>query len=233
MNLAIMQPYLFPYIGYFQLIHAVNLFVVYDDVQYRKGGYINRNRILVNNAVQPFTFGVKKDSTFLNINQRVFCQNIANVKCNFLKTLELGYRNASQYNEFMPVLENIISCPEDRISRFIYNSLLLLIDYMGIKTKLMESSTLDYDRNKKGQDKVLELNRHFKSRRYINAIGGQDLYDKEVFASNNIELLFLQPEITPYQQNSVSFIPSLSIVDQLMNVPRQELGRHLSNYKLI
>ena len=79
MTVAIMQPYLFPYIGYWQLIHAVDTFVIFDDVNYIKKGYINRNNILVNGQKQTFTLELMSASQNKLINDIDIGNNIEKV----------------------------------------------------------------------------------------------------------------------------------------------------------
>src|SRR5690242_636845 len=98
LKIAIMQPYLFPYIGYFQLINAVDKFVIHDDVQFIKGGWINRNQILVNNREFMFTFSIKKDSSSHNINKRYFSDKFEAEKNKFLRTLKANYGKCERYN---------------------------------------------------------------------------------------------------------------------------------------
>ncbi len=74
MKLAIMQPYFFPYIGYFQLINTVDEFVVYDNIEFTKKGWINRNRILVNGKDEYITLPIKKDSDFLHVKDRFLAE---------------------------------------------------------------------------------------------------------------------------------------------------------------
>ena len=69
MKLAIMQPYIFPYLGYFQLLNSVDHFVFYDDVNFIKGGWVNRNQLLINNQNKFFTVPLKKIISFTPINE--------------------------------------------------------------------------------------------------------------------------------------------------------------------
>src|SRR5882724_10468265 len=94
MKLGIMQPYIFPYIGYFQLIAAVDHFVIHDDVQWIKSGWINRNRILANNQPGYITLPVRSGSSFLNINEREYVPEIENHKKRILRQIEGAYRKA-------------------------------------------------------------------------------------------------------------------------------------------
>ncbi|HEU5140600.1 MAG TPA: WbqC family protein, partial [Bacillales bacterium] len=108
MKTGIMQTYLFPYIGYFQLIHSVDQFVIYDDVQYIKSGWINRNRILVNQKDFMFTLSLKKASSSLNINERYFSKNFGRERDRLLKTLKESYGQMDDYENVSTLLENAL-----------------------------------------------------------------------------------------------------------------------------
>lgn len=234
MKLAIMQPYLFPYIGYFQLIQAVDKFVIYDDVQYMKGGWINRNRVLVNKSPYTFTFSVKKDSFEKNINERYFNQNFNKERKKFLKTITESYGKATNFNEVFPLIEESlqVNIQEQNISDVITRSIKMIADYLGIDTQFILSSDLEKSSEDRAE-RIIEINRLLDTNHYINAIGGKELYTKEYFDERNIKLNFLRTnrDLT-YDQNIEEFIPNLSIIDILMFNSREEISAFLNKYTL-
>ena len=123
MKLASMQPYLFPYLGYFQLIRAAGRFVVSDDVQYIRGGWINRNRILSGNKPLLFTFSVKRASHSLNINERYFSEKNAEDKKGFIHMLHSAYAKAPYYDPTIRLIHNILENREQNVSHFIEQSI--------------------------------------------------------------------------------------------------------------
>ncbi len=234
MKLAIMHPYLFPYIGYFQLIQAVDKFVIYDDVQYMKGGWINRNRVLVNKSPYTFTFSVKKDSFEKNINERYFNQNFNKERKKFLKTITESYGKATNFNEVFPLIEESlqVNIQEQNISDVITRSIKMIADYLGIDTQFILSSDLEKSSEDRAE-RIIEINRLLDTNHYINAIGGKELYTKEYFDERNIKLNFLRTnrDLT-YDQNIEEFIPNLSIIDILMFNSREEISAFLNKYTL-
>ncbi|MBU2891931.1 WbqC family protein [Colwellia sp. D2M02] len=216
MKLAIMQPYFFPYIGYFQLINAVDEFVIYDDIQYTKKGWINRNRILQNGSDSYITLPLKKASDYLNVNERFLSDTWPKERQKLLNKIANSYRKAPYFSAVYPVIEEIVTYESNNLFDYLYNSITLLMEYMNITTKLVVSSTLAIDNNLTSENKVLAICKAMMATEYINPIGGTDLYQHEHFAQNKINLHFLQSEPLSYPQFNSEFIPWLSIIDILM-----------------
>ena len=228
-----MQPYLFPYIGYFQLIKAVDKFVIYDDVQYIKGGWINRNRIQIDNKDYLFTFNIKRDSLSLPINQRVFASNFSEIKEKFLSLLFHVYHKAPHFSSTQFLVKDILSFPEHNVSSFITNSLQMVCSYMNITTPFILSSQIKKNNLLKGQERVVDINLAMGSTHYINLMGGINLYTKEKFDANGIKLNFIKMRNFEYQQFGKKFIPNLSILDVLMLNDLKSIKTMLSAYDLV
>ncbi len=229
MTLAIMQPYLFPYIGYWQLIGTVDTFVIYDDVSFIKQGYINKNNILSNNKTQPFTLELIGASSNKLINEIKVGNNTKKI----LKTIKQNYIKASYFKNIYPILEDILNQNEKNLAKFLGYSLQKILDYLEINTKLIYSSNIEKDSNLKAQNKVIDISKRLNATNYINAIGGQELYDKKSFQKENIELSFLKTEIIEYKQFNNEFISYLSIIDILMFNSKTEIKEMLNRYTLI
>lgn len=234
MKIGVMQPYLFPYLGYFQLINAVDIFVIYDDVQYIKNGWINRNRILSNKNAFLFTFGVKKDSMNKCINQRSYAEDTyLSTRNKFLKTLFYTYQKAPYFNEVNELVVDILNYDDLNVSKFNTNSLRKLCDYMNINTRFILSSSLERTKGLDAEDAIIEINKILDGHCYINAIGGMKLYSPEKFEENGIKLRFLKTNDIVYPQFGEQFIPNLSIIDVLMFNSKEEIKGLLNNYELI
>lgn len=229
MTLVIMQPYFFPYIGYWQLIKAANTFVIYDDVNFIKQGYINRNTILFKDNKQQFTLELSKASSFKLINQI----ELKNNKNKLLTTIKQNYCKAPFFNTVIVIIEEILTNNEKNLAKFIGYSLKKISDYLEIRTNFIYSSDIKKDNNLKAQDKVIDICKKLNAEKYINSIGGQNLYSKEIFKTNNIELNFLKTEIIEYNQLINNFIPYLSIIDILMFNKKNDIKIMLDSYKLI
>jgi hypothetical protein len=232
MKVAIMQPYIFPYIGYFQLMRAVDRFIFLDDVSYINKGWINRNRILVNNKDHLFTVPLKDASQNRLINSIEILPD-PKWRGKFLRTLEMAYKKAPHFSEVFPLIGQIVQNEEQLIGRYIFNSFRVLNSYLGITTELLESSAIAVDDALKGQDRILALCQSQGATRYVNAIGGMELYSRDVFREKGIEFFFLKTPPLTYTQFGGEFIPWLSMLDLLMFNDREQLGKFLDSYELV
>lgn len=214
MRLAIMQPYFLPYIGYYQLIGAVDTFIVYDNTKYTKKGWINRNRILLNNTDMMFSLPIKKDSDVLNVVERELAIDFDPTK--LLNQFRGAYARAPYLNQIFPLLERIIRCGDRNLFSYINHSIVQMCEYLGITTEIHISSHIAIDHQLKGQDKVIALCQAVGADTYINSIGGIKLYERDIFRAQGIELKFLKVKPFEYPQFGAQFVPWLSIVDVLM-----------------
>jgi hypothetical protein len=229
MNLAVMQPYLFPYIGYWQLIHSVDTFVIYDDVNFIKRGYINRNNIFQNGNSQLITLELIGASHNKIINEI----SIGNNANKLLKTLKQNYSKAPFFKNIFPLLEEILGDKEKDLSRFIGLSLVKIAKYLDIETKFLYSSDIKNDKALKAQDRLIEMSKILNATGYINSIGGIKLYDKEVFFQNDINLSFLKTGKISYKQFNNEFVTNLSIVDILMFNSKDNIKNILTQFELV
>lgn len=229
MKVGIMQPYLFPYIGYYQLIKAVDTFVIYDDVNFIKQGWINRNRILLNGNDMMFNIILKGASSFKKINEI----EVSGPNLKLLATIEQAYHKAPYFTEVFPLLSNIISSKETNLARYLTNSLHAIISYLSINTIILISSEIDKDTLLKGEDKVIDICKQLNATNYINAIGGQELYHKEKFSENGLTLNFIKSKSIVYHQFKNKFFPWLSIIDVMMFNSPTKILLMLDNFELI
>lgn len=232
MKVGIMQPYFLPYIGYWQLMNAVDRYVIYDDVNFIKGGWINRNRILLNG--QPHYLNVpmvgassnkKIMEIEVNTDPRLINKN--------LRILQAAYAKAPYFPQTFPIAEKILNCGCTKLGEYLIYSIKVIAEHLGIQTELIISSQIDKNTSLHGQDKVLDICSRLGATEYYNAIGGMGLYCYEIFREHNIELKFLEPCIVEYQQFGTSFQPNLSILDLLMFNPLEDMQHFLQRYSLI
>ncbi|GAB4025158.1 WbqC family protein [Spirosoma gilvum] len=229
-----MQPYFLPYIGYMQLIKAVDKFVLYDDVAFINRGWINRNRLAINGQEHLFTVPLKDASQNKRINE-VHIADDPKWRGKLLKTIEQGYRKAPYYQTVMPLVEKIINFTTDSIAELVYFSLIELTQYLELPTAIVQSSGIYNNVELKAQERILDICQQEKATGYINPIGGTELYDKPTFAQAGIELNFIKSNKFEYPQvnNRNPFIPWLSIVDILMNNDLTSVKTMLDEYELV
>jgi len=231
MRLGIMQPYFLPYIGYWQLIHSVDKFVVYNNIKYTKKGWINRNRFLQNGKDADFTIPLKKASDFLNVRDRTISADFNRNK--LLNQMKEAYKKAPYFNQIFPIFEKVLYYNECNLFDYIYFSIKEMCNILKIKTEIIISSNISIDHSLKSQDKVVAICKNMGADIYINAIGGQDLYSKETFSKNNIDIKFIKSNPFEYKQFNNEFIQWLSIIDVLMFNSEEEIYKILNSYELI
>ena len=212
-----MQPYFLPYIGYFQLIAAVDKFIVYDRIKYTKKGWINRNRMLLNGTDTMFSLPLKKGSDTLDVVEREIADDFAPDK--LLAQFAGAYRRAPHFEPTFELLRSVLMHGERNLFGFIQHSLTKVCGHLGIGTPIQVSSSLPFDNALKAQDKVLAICEAAGASTYVNPIGGTELYARDEFAARGIELRFLRSRALEYPQFGAPFVPWLSIVDVMMFNP--------------
>ncbi len=232
MKIGIMQPYFFPYIGYWQLISAVDIFVVYDNIEYTKKGWINRNNYLVHGCNKLFTVPLEKASDFLNIDQREISKSFDRNK--MVRQFTSSYYKAPFYEKAITLVEQILNYEDRNLFSFLFNSIVDIMDVLNLNTKLIISSSLSIDHNLKSTEKVIAICKELNATTYINSIGGIGLYSKNEFSKEGIQLSFLKSGNIKYTQFSNDcFVPSLSILDILMFNCPDIINEMLKEYILL
>lgn len=209
-----MQPYFLPYIGYFQLMAAVDAFVVYDNIKYTKKGWINRNRFLRGGSDVTFTVPLTAGSDHLDVVDREVAPTFDRER--LLQQFRGAYLRAPFFADTFPLLERVVRSPETNLFRYILHSLREVCAHLDLRTPLLISSAVPADHGLRAQDRVLSMCEALGATTYVNPPGGRDLYDAPSFAARGIALEFLTPALAPYAQFDGPFVPALSIVDVLM-----------------
>lgn len=229
MSIGIMQPYFFPYIGYFHLMQEVNVFVIADDLNYIKNGYINRNSILLNNETFKITLQLNGASQNKLINEI----EVGNNNSKLLETIRRAYKKAPYFNDVFPLIEDIMLNEEKNLARFLGDSLIKISNYLNIEVKILYSSEIDKDNSLTYDDRIIDICKRLDMNCYINAIGGKVLYSKDTFMKQNLELYFINSQISEYKQFNDNFIPNLSIIDLMMFNSKENLTKLLDQYELV
>lgn len=232
MKIGVMQPYFLPYIGYFQLIAAVDIFVLYDNIKYTKKGWINRNRLLRNNNDVLFTLPLEKDSDSLHIVDRFISKDFDRDK--LLSQFRGAYHASPNFSIIYPLLERIMYYSENNLFKYIHNSIIEICAYLKLNTTILISSSLEIDHDLKSEAKVIAICQELGASIYINNIGGASLYNKNEFLQQGVRLQFIESEYFSYDQFEPPFIPWLSIIDVLMFNPVDVVLELIhSQYRLI
>ena len=233
MRVAIMQPYVFPYLGYYQLLHAADVFVCFDDVNFIKKGWINRNRILLNGAPFTFTIPIQGMSQNITIRDSHIAPDPA-WRIKLLGNLKQGYGRAPFYDTVFPLVEQLIQQASGSIADLAEASIRLVADHLALPVRITRSSALGIAEGVKGQERILQVAKAHGAAHYINPANGAHLYSEERFAQARITLRFLRMEadLRYPQQGKGDFVPGLSMLDLLMNVPPEGIRDLLARYTL-
>lgn len=228
-----MQPYFFPYIGYFQLISSVDEFVIYDNIKYTKKGWINRNRLLLNGRDTTFTLPLKNDSDRLAVVERKISDTWSNERLKLLDRIKQSYKKSEFFDDIFAILQDSFMSDETNLFEFVYQSLVKVNAYLEIKTPFVISSGIPIDHSLKSEDKVIAIVKERKANLYVNAIGGIDLYSREKFKENSLSLKFIKSNPIQYAQWKGEFVPWLSIIDVMMHNSKEKIREYLKSYTLI
>ena len=232
MKIGMMQPYFFPYIGYFQLLNMVDKYVVYDTGKFSNNKWGFRNRILINGSPGFFRVKTLKASQNKQFNEIKVSDDIESKK-RMIHALECSYRRAPHFSEVMPMMEKFMLADYDNLFEYNVTAIRMICNYLGIKTEILIFSELDHGRDLKRQYRIFDVCRTLGGDEYINAIGGMELYDFKEFWENGIELAFLETDEIVYPQFGGEFVPDLSIIDVMMFNSVPEIQDMLSRYTLI
>ncbi len=231
---AIMQPYLFPYIGYMNLVYSSKNFVFLDDVNFIKKGWINRNVIRNQNNSLRFNVALKNISSNCQINHTLI-ENLDYFKKKFLKKIEHSYKNSINYDSTLSYIDEVLSIKTVNISELAINSVTKFFDRYNLSRNFYISSR-DFPQTKELDkcERLVQITKELNTINYINMVGGESLYSKEEFKSKNVNLFFLCPEPIEYSQQSYpNFINNLSIIDLMMNVPDNLIKEHLKAFSIL
>lgn len=228
MKLAIMQPYLFPYLGYFQLIHAVDAFVILDDVNYIRKGWINRNNILYRGEAKLITLSVSGASQNRHINEL----SVGGECKKFLKQIYHAYAKAPRFHDVYPILEEILLFEEPDLARYLASILKRICAYLGMSPAWYMSSRISIEGGLRGEARILAICSALGATHYINLPGGRELYNSTQFASLGIRLSFIMPGEIVYPQFGDNFVPNLSILDVMMFNDQERCRELLTEYRL-
>lgn len=236
MTVAVMQPYAFPYLGYYQMAAAVDKFVFFDDVNFIMKGWINRNRILQQNEPFKFTIPLNKASQNRLIKE-IEISGYPKWRDEFLRLIDFNYKKAPQYSFTREWLRNFLFQKDYlMIGDLAASSVASVCEVLGLKTQFLFSSFLNYRDSLAagGQKKILRICEILEAGRYVNAVNGMDMYEEDEFQAKGIDLKFIVMDEVRYDQfDKQKFASSLSIIDVMMFNDLNGIKDLLKCYKLI
>lgn len=232
MKTVIMQPYFFPYLGYWQMILTADTFVIFDDVNFIKRGWINRNNILINGSAHLISLPLLAASQNKHIKD-IWVTDSLKDKEKLLKTIEVAYKKAPFFNDVFPIVYDTVLSKDNNLARLLRNQFESVFNYLDVKAKVLFSSDIDKNEDLRAQDKIIDICKRLNTTHYINAIGGIDLYDRQDFANEGMKLSFIKMRPIDYKQFNNEFVPNLSFIDVLMFNSRRDVGLMLNEFDLI
>ena len=248
-----MQPYFFPYLGYFQLIQAVDKFILYDNVNYIKKGWVNRNRLVVQGRPRFIVVPLQQQSSAQKIRDARIDMT-RDWRKRLFGTIYLNYKRCAFFDEVFPLIERVLAMDVEHLTELNCSSVRWIAEFLEIPTDIVtdvsnyeglerdlseETSRIreEYTQRQNLSDtktiRIFLICRNEGAGTYINAIGGQALYDKSLFANNGIALWFVKTLPYSYEQRADEFFSSMSIIDVLMNCGKAGTKELLSRYELI
>jgi hypothetical protein len=231
MIVALMQPYFFPYIGYFQLMAACDLFVVRDDVQFIAGGWVNRNRILVDGKARWISMPVVRASHQLPIARRRYALNHP-AAARIRRRIEAAYRQAPHFEETIAIVDHVLACDDSNVATFNTRLVMLIAERLGIHTPVRRGTDIG-GIGVTGEARVIEICVSVGASDYVNPLGGAHLYDPERFSEAGLSLRFLRPWTPLYPQFEAAPVAALSIIDVLMFNDAARTAEMLHGYTLV
>lgn len=235
MKLGIMQPYFFPYLGYFCLIKHVDLFILLDEVQFIRHGWIERNRIMhPSDGWLYIRVPLNKHNQETKIRD-IYINNTENWKQRIFAQLAHYKKIAPFYPDVTRLLEEIFSVDYYDLSHLNKASLKCVCDYLNISTpiKIFSEMELTIEKVSYPDDWALNICKALAANEYWNPPGGKSLFDIQKYRNNDVSIKFVNISLTPYFQGSKNFVEGLSIIDVLMFNSREDVIGMLDRFSLI
>ena len=232
MKLGIMQPYFLPYLGYFQLVAAVDKFVFLNDVNFIKRGWINRNQILKEGGdKQLFSIPLLDASQNRRIDEIELAMD-PRWQRKFKATVERTYRKAPFFDVAFPMLEKLLGSTATTIDELARESVQTFSTYLGVETPFTTSSESHDNRQLVGQDRIIDICLREEATVYVNPPSGRELYRSQAFQDKGLELKFVDPQLQPYEQFNAPFVAGLSVLDATMFNAGESLKQLVTSYQL-
>lgn len=231
-KLGIMQPYFFPYIGYFQLIHATDRYIFFDTPQYERRSWMNRNRIInLNEGSTYITVPVIKAPQQTALTDIVINNN-SDWRNKIYRQLEVYKKIAPYYNEVIDFVHSVLDKADTSLAELNVHSVVDTCRYIGldIDWDIFSQMNLEIPTDCAPDEWALEITKATNADEYINAPGGARFFDRSNYETEGIKLQFIQPEIIPYNQRIGRFEPCLSIIDVMMYNSPEEIFNMLAHY---
>ena len=215
-TLSLMQPYFFPYMGYFDLLAFSDIFVFYDDAAFSKNSWYNRNRIAGTKERWDYIgVAVRKSEPLGTPSTDILLARKESDLQKLLRQLD-RYSKAPHYETIVDLVRGVFEASDDRLASVAMASVRACAKYLGLGPQILRSSEINYDRAGNALTKVLGICAACNAGTYLNLSGGRSLYKPDDFRAAGMALSFCRPEPIEYQMLGCQFEPYLSVLDALM-----------------
>ena len=206
--------------------------ILADEYEYSKGGWINRNRLIINKKVEYISIPLVSAPDHLRIYERQISNTFEPRK--ILDKCANSYVRGSNFERGNELMEKIFLENNRNLFSFLLHSIHEISKYLEIKTEIVSLSEISNDKSLKRQDRVLDICKTLNASNYLNPEGGRELYTAEVFERIGVQLEFLEHIPMPYEQLIPGFIPRLSVVDLICMIKNNEaLKLHLNSCQIV
>ena len=216
MRLVILQPSYLPWLGYFDQMFKSDVFVLYDDVQFDKNGWRNRNRIKTPQGPQWLTVPVLTKGRNFPLNREIEINNSVSWQTRHLKSIIQNYSRAPFFDKYISQFESILT----QTWRFLIdlNMALIhkLVGQLGMEANLHLSSDLGIGKMGK-TERLVEICRYFGADTFLEGDAGKEYIDEALFQGAGIQLEFHRYQHPVYGQLYGDFLPYLSVIDLIFN----------------
>lgn len=205
------------------MMSRADLFVVYDDAQYSSGGWQSRNRIRNANGIHWLSLGIDRNQPLATLIKDKLLKNDSNWVERNLGQLYDAYSRSAFFDDFFVPVKELLESGTESLLEMSVGSIRLCAEYLGIRTPLGFSSNLGVDPGLRGAERVMAICRAAGATQYFDGASGRELYDREVFSRQGIDLVFHEYEHPVYRQQYEGFVSHLSILDLIFNEGKSSL----------
>lgn len=214
-KIAVMQPYFLPYMGYWQLIKSVDKFIIFDDVNFIKRGWIHKNFVSTNGQKQQINLCIEKAS----INRKIDEHRLSNEpkwRDRLFSQIRHSSTRKDLFDEYQEIIKSIIFRKDYKLNDYLHYSISRICELLEIKTQIIPSSSVYLNGHLKGQERILDICRKENASEYINLPGGRSFYHRKRFAEESIKLSFVETK------------DRFSIINDLLSKEKNQLINELN-----
>ena len=212
-TVVIHQPDFMPYLGFFDRLLKADIYVIFDNVQYTRRAWMNRDKIKTKKGEGWLTVSTQKAPQDTPINRILLAEG--SWREDNLNLLRTNYRNSPFFHEIMPSIEELYKFPGTRMMDFNLASIQMLMQFFDIQIETVLASSLEPQG--KNNTMIIDIMKKLGYSRYLSGVGARDYFVPELYEQAGIEVIWQDFKHPVYPQQYDGFIPYLSSIDLLFN----------------